>query len=188
MSLKNALLGILTYGPMSGYDLKAIFDKSINQFWNAGVSQIYRDLGNLESEGCVSSQIVPQKGRPDRKVYTITETGKEVFANWLNQFPSDLNMPVRYDFLLRIFFGARIPPEDLKFQLQKYIKGKQEIVSNLLKARDNIEKLPVDCSDVDKFYWGLTGKMGYLLSEASIKWAEECITEIDEFIKVKNNK
>ena len=44
MSLKHALLGFLSYAPMTGYDLKRYFDQSIHHFWNANLSQIYPRL------------------------------------------------------------------------------------------------------------------------------------------------
>lgn len=64
MSLPHAILGLLTYQPMTGYDLKQVFDTSINHFWSAHQSQIYRELAALESKGQVTSQIEPQEGTP----------------------------------------------------------------------------------------------------------------------------
>lgn len=48
MSLPHAILGLLNYMPMTGYDLKNFFDDSIDFFWSAQMSQIYRELKNLE--------------------------------------------------------------------------------------------------------------------------------------------
>ena len=48
MSLEHAILGFLTYRPMSGYDLKKFFDESVRHFWSAPQSQIYRTLGRDE--------------------------------------------------------------------------------------------------------------------------------------------
>lgn len=185
MSLKNALLGLLLYEPMTGYDLKTIFEKSINHFWNAGASQIYRDLAVLEDEGHVSSRIEPQEGRPDKKIYTITPQGREAFLNWLNNFPPVLDSPVRYEFLVRIFFGALIPPQDLKFQLQRYIREQQEALKHLAQAGKNFEKNAADYPDGDRFFWGLTGKMGFMVSQALIQWAEESLKEFEEFEAAK---
>jgi len=68
MSLGNALLGLLSYGPMTGYDLKKLLDYPMGFFWLAQMSQIYRELNKLEEKGLVKSEIKPQEKRPDRKV------------------------------------------------------------------------------------------------------------------------
>ena len=52
MSLKHAILGLLTIQPMTGYELKhEAFDTSIAHFWQADQSQIYRTLDRMESDG-----------------------------------------------------------------------------------------------------------------------------------------
>ena len=53
MSLPHALIGLLLDRPMTGYDLKLLFDKELNSFWPAQMSQIYRELGNIGSKGIV---------------------------------------------------------------------------------------------------------------------------------------
>ena len=80
MSLANALLGLLDYRSMTGYDLKKTFDDTIDFFWSAQMSQIYRELNNLEEKGLVKSKIEPQDKRPDRKVYQLTEEGRKTFG------------------------------------------------------------------------------------------------------------
>lgn len=180
MSLKFALLGLLTYQPMTGYDLKTIFDESINHFWSASASQIYRDLGTLENEGFVTSHIEPQEGRPDKKVYTVTGLGEKAFMAWVNHFPPQLQCAMRYEFLVRIFFGSRIDPQDLIFQLQKFIREQQEDLRHIKTAEEELgqsEEYP----EIEKFYWGLTASMGKKASLAAIEWAEESIREIQEF-------
>ena len=105
MSLGNALLGLLSHGPMTGYDLKKLLDHPIGFFWVAQMSQIYRELNKMEEKGLVKSTIVAQEKRPDRKVYQLTKGGKETFLSWLNKFPDQLNEASRNQFLMRIFFS-----------------------------------------------------------------------------------
>ena len=68
MSLRHAILGFLNYKPFSGYDLKKVFDTSVQHFWPADQSQIYRTLSRLADAGLVEVQVVEQQQRPDRKV------------------------------------------------------------------------------------------------------------------------
>ena len=72
MSLEYAILGFLNYRPLSGYDLKKVFDNSVRHFWPADQSQIYRTLAKLAEQGHVEQEIVRGLDRPDRKEYRIT--------------------------------------------------------------------------------------------------------------------
>ena len=83
MSLEFSILGFLHYHPYSGYDLKKAFDTSVRHFWSADQSQIYRTLGRLTEQGLVEMEVVEQTERPDRKVYHITQAGREALSRWL---------------------------------------------------------------------------------------------------------
>ena len=71
MSLEHAILGFLNYRPLSGYDLKKVFDNSVRHFWPADQSQIYRTLAKLAEWEHVEQEIVRGLDRPDRKEYRI---------------------------------------------------------------------------------------------------------------------
>ena len=72
-----AVLGLLTFGEMSGYDLKGLADYSIaNFFWSPARSQIYSELRRLTSLGFVTETEVRQKRRPDKRIYRLTPEGK----------------------------------------------------------------------------------------------------------------
>ncbi len=77
MSLKHAILGFLNYQPQTGYELKEVFDDSVQHFWSADQSQIYRTLNELMAENYVTMEVVPQDNRPNRKVYSITTSGRD---------------------------------------------------------------------------------------------------------------
>ncbi|OPY58447.1 MAG: Transcriptional regulator PadR-like family protein [Pelotomaculum sp. PtaU1.Bin035] len=181
MSLPYALLGLLTYKPMTGYDLKQYFERSINYFWSAHQSQIYRELAALEGKGFLDSRIEPQEGRPDRKVYSITAAGETELREWLKRFPQTLTTPVRDELLLRVFFASRLPPAELKFQLQRYLREKEEQVASF-RAVDRLigEHPEIPGRQDEGFYWRLTLKYGIAHAKASIEWAGECIRDIEE--------
>lgn len=103
MSLQFAILGLLEYKSMTGYDLKKIFDESINNFWAASLSQIYRELGTLENKGYLASVIQPQNDRLDKRIYNITEAGKAAFKEWIVNFPQRVSKEARDEFTLRVF-------------------------------------------------------------------------------------
>ena len=181
MSLPHAILGLLTYQPMTGYDLKQVFDSSINHFWSAHQSQIYRELAALESKGQVTSQIEPQEGRPDRKVYSITGNGKQELQSWLGQFPAVISQPHRNELLVRIFFASRLPLAELKFQLQRFLREQQQLLESYQWIADRTirEHPEIPGYPDERFYWGLALKRGIAVTKADIRWAEECIREIE---------
>ena len=184
MSLANALLGLLNYRSMTGYDLKKTFDDTIDFFWSAQMSQIYRELNNLEEKGLVKSRIEPQDKRPDRKVYELTKEGKETFLNWLNKFPNQLSQHKRSRFLMRIFFSSRLKLDELAFEMTRYKKEKEKQLKYLSEVEEWIKGYNNDDKyKSETFYWDLILRKGYKDNTADIKWAEECL----QLIKEKNN-
>lgn len=75
MSLRFALLGILSVGPKSGYDLAVLFDRTVGYFWHAPHSQIYPELRRMEDAGLLAAEEVPRGPRGTKRIYTITELG-----------------------------------------------------------------------------------------------------------------
>ena len=74
-SATEALLGLLSIEPMSGYDLGLAVRASIGHFWNESYGQIYPNLKSLAADGCVARKTEKQEGRPDRQIYSITKKG-----------------------------------------------------------------------------------------------------------------
>ncbi|OBK37996.1 PadR family transcriptional regulator [Mycobacterium sp. 1245111.1] len=83
MALPHAILVSLCEQSGSGYELTRRFDRSIGYFWSATHQQIYRTLRTMEADGWVSAKVVPQQGRPDKKVYTVSDSGRAELARWI---------------------------------------------------------------------------------------------------------
>ena len=83
MALPHAILVSLCEQCGSGYELAHRFDRSIGYFWSATHQQIYRTLRTMEDDGWVSARVVVQRGRPDKKVYTVSEAGRAELARWI---------------------------------------------------------------------------------------------------------
>jgi DNA-binding PadR family transcriptional regulator len=81
--LGYALLSLLARGTKSGYDLAAGLKEPVGFFWHAHHSQIYPELARLEAAGLVTHTVVEQSDRPDKKVYSLTESGSATLTNWL---------------------------------------------------------------------------------------------------------
>ncbi len=106
MSLAHAILGWLQKEPMSGYDLKKQFDQGAGYLWPVDQMQIYRTLDRLVEQGNVSVREEIQHHRPNRKVYTVTDAGREELRHWLT---SPQVLPALRDpLLIQLFFAAPV--------------------------------------------------------------------------------
>ncbi|OLR89921.1 PadR family transcriptional regulator [Actinokineospora bangkokensis] len=83
MALEHAILVSLAEREGSGYELTRRFDRSIGFFWRATHQQIYRVLKRMDEAGWVSSVHVPQEGKPDKKVYSVSAAGRVELERWI---------------------------------------------------------------------------------------------------------
>jgi DNA-binding PadR family transcriptional regulator len=82
--LGYAMLSLLVRAPLSGYDIAREMKRPHAFFFGtAQISQIYPELTRLQEAGLVTSTVVEQQGKPDKRVYTITPAGMERFQSWL---------------------------------------------------------------------------------------------------------
>lgn len=115
-----AVLGLLSFGrEFTGYDLRKCAENMRFFYWSPAQSQIYTELRRLLARGYVSERGEPQRGRPDKRYYRITATGEDAFQRW--QARSDLDPPVlKHTAMLRLFFGHRAEPDQLRAVLHEY--------------------------------------------------------------------
>ena len=177
MSLEYAILGFLNYLPLSGYDLKKMFDSSVQHFWPADQSQIYRTLARLTKQGLVTVEVVEQTERPDRKVYHITLAGRETLHHWL-QGPAPVE-EARSAPLIQVFFAGQLTDEEIlaKFEaLAAILRGAlaryQAVPEQVTKYAEMVN------SPRETYFWMLTLDMGITMAEAQLKWAEGVIQHI----------
>jgi PadR family transcriptional regulator, regulatory protein AphA len=98
---RYAILGMLLDGPCTGYEIKALMNRSTVYFWRESDSTIYPMLKVLAKEGKVHSEIV-HVGKKKKEVFSITKTGRAEFKAWL-EMPTGSETP-RNEFLLKFFF------------------------------------------------------------------------------------
>ncbi len=124
MALAHAILAALLDCPLSGYDIRKRFEGSVGFFWQANFQQIYRELGKLEERELVRSEAFAQQGRPDKKVFEVTETGEAFLQAWM-QIPCDM-APIRDDLMVKMFAGFMVPREAMLMELQEHRSLHQE--------------------------------------------------------------
>ncbi|NNF76743.1 MAG: PadR family transcriptional regulator [Rhizobiales bacterium] len=124
MSLKIALLGLISIKPASGYDLKQTIERSIHFIWNATSPQIYSTLRKLRDEGLISTEEFPQQGKPDKQIHSISPEGRKALEAFVSE-PIRSSV-TRDEVLLRIFFGNLSDPADMRRELQSYLDRVRE--------------------------------------------------------------
>ena len=124
MSLRYALLGLLAVQPASGYDLKRAINRSTYFIWNATGPQIYNTLHSLREEGFITSEALPQKGKPDKQIHTITASGRTALKDFMGK-PIRASV-TRDEVLLRIFFGNFASKKTIRRELEAYLERIRE--------------------------------------------------------------
>jgi PadR family transcriptional regulator AphA len=171
----NALLGLLSLRPMSGYDIRQLIPQSIGHFWSESYGQIYPGLKRLAAAGLVRKKTERKKGSPDRNVYSLTAEGRERLREWL-KLPVAEEVP-RNELLLKLFFGAHVSPSVNRERVQAYLELHRKkiqvyttIAKSLRKEKTNDPQLP---------FCLMTLSMGQHRSAAMVKWCKETLAELD---------
>jgi PadR family transcriptional regulator, regulatory protein AphA len=122
------ILGMVSKEPRSGYEIKAVVDKTTRFFWTASYGQIYPELKRLSEAGLVKGVDSPTGGRK-RTVYEITADGEDELKGWLRQPPRTYEM--REEGLLKLFFAGALPPEEAAEILRAMREHRLEMAAQL---------------------------------------------------------
>ena len=176
--LKHGILGLLNYGDMTGYEIMEVFRDSLNYFWKAQTSQIYRELGTLKDRGFVTVTEVKGENRPDRKVFSITGEGREELIRWLRE---EDGFDTRSRLLMLTFFRGELPAEEnvgyfraLRNTAESFGGGMGTPAG---KTAFYAEKVPDPGKAV---YWRMTVEYGKMYAEMLAKWCDKCIEILEE--------
>ena len=115
MSVKHALLALLSEGPKYGLQLREEFESGTGEVWPLNVGQVYTTLQRLERDGLVESDDTTEVG--PQKAFRITEAGAGELAAWLRT-PPDLSSPPRDELVIKVLVALRIPDVDVHEVLQ----------------------------------------------------------------------
>lgn len=172
--LKHGILGLLNYHDLTGYEIMETFRDSLNFFWKAQTSQIYRELQTLEKKNWVSKTVVPQRGKPDKNVYSITDEGRGELLRWLSD--GELGLDSRTTILMKVFFmGERSREENIRYfeALRSYC---EMFIRSLEIVPEYIDAYSAYLDDREKaLYWKMTVDFGRRNMQMHIEWAQNCI-------------
>lgn len=177
MSLEHAILGFLNSRPMTGYELKKIFDTSVRHFWPADQSQIYRTLSRLAERGWAEMEIIKQTERPDRKVYRLTPQGQEELHRWLvSELPAEAT---RSPEMIQVFFSAQLSNEQVLTMFERAAAQLRAALATYDAIPQQIEAYSdYTRSPREFFFWMLTLEVGQMSSRANLTWIESIIARI----------
>lgn len=138
MSIKYAILGLLSWKPSTGYEMKKVFEESTTMYWSGNNNQIYKTLVQLLEEGLVTSEVRHQEASPSKKVYTITDDGLTELKKWVVSQPEVPEF--RKPFLVQLAWADLLSDEELNELLLKYENEiKIELVYNQEKNRRGMQ-------------------------------------------------
>lgn len=166
----RVILGMLVAEPRSGYDIKAIVDRSTRFFWAASYGQIYPELKRLAERGLIEPDAEPQGGRR-RTTYRITDAGRDAFAAWIRD--PEMTNEMRDEGLLKLFFAGLLEREDAIAVLEATRQRYAEKQARLKEIEPIAER-------AERFGPLAVLRYGLGMSEFAIRWCDENLKELKE--------
>jgi DNA-binding PadR family transcriptional regulator len=176
MALSHALLAALHEFPCSGYDLAKKFDGSVGFFWSASHQQIYRELTKLEEQLYISALLVQQSNRPDKKIYEVTEAGKDFLRAWIAQ-PSTIGA-IKDELLVKLFAGDLVDPAMLVNELKHHRAQHQELLDTYKSIEQRFFS-EAGQLNANRRYQYLTLRQGIRLETEWLAWCAEAIASFE---------
>jgi PadR family transcriptional regulator AphA len=143
-----AILGLVSYGETSGYDLARLAERSVGLIWAPSRSQIYKSLGHLEELALVRGRRIAQQTRPDKTLFRLTAAGRRALEAWLRSV-DDRPPTGRVTFPLKLYFCSLVGPEIALLHLAAYQRYLDRSKSELEAVR-----LPAASDPYTALVWG----------------------------------
>lgn len=171
------ILGVLSLGASTGYDIKKKIEHEIGYFYKVSNGQVYPALKKLINQNAATCVTEKNDGRPDRKVYTITENGINILKHWINK-SIDLQITNEDELLLKLYFGSLKPIGNNIALVEgfKTIKEKNLNIYNNLAESFNLKTI----NNLSGYYSYFTLRFGQLVAKAFIDWSNEVIKVLQD--------
>ncbi len=187
MTLKPSsvpLLGMLTWRPMTGYDLKNEIDGSLGNFWSESFGQIYPQLKALNETGLIEKVPSEISGSSTKTPFAITDAGRAALAEWISVEPA--NRPPRDELLLKIFFASEGDAHVVRDHCRK---AREEAVARLRTFEGIGMKLDVlGAGHAKAKYWRMTLNLGISQTRNFISWCDETVAAFATHSNTEENQ
>jgi DNA-binding PadR family transcriptional regulator len=170
MALRHAVLAALLEGEASGYQLAKRFDISVSNFWSATPQQLYRELDRLEQDALIEGRVVEQRGRPNKRVFTLTAAGRDQLHAFIAQ-PSKPTA-IRDDLLVKIQAADETDLEAIRKQLLARLDHARQ----KLAVYDELQRELT----IDRVGPYLTLMGGRMFEEQNIAWCTAALEVLDQ--------
>jgi DNA-binding PadR family transcriptional regulator len=184
MALRNAVMAALLEGEASGYDLAKGFEASVANFWMATPQQLYRELERMESEGLVSARVVHQERRPNKRLFSLTEAGREVLRDYVLAAPSK-PLALRDELMVKVQC-VDIADADAVDAVRAAVAERVERARTKLGRYERLRERLLDGRDEDEYFAEaerigpyLTLLGGLALERANVQWGETALRRLD---------
>jgi DNA-binding PadR family transcriptional regulator len=182
MSLKYAVLAALLEGEASGYELSKAFDVSFANFWPATPQQLYRELERLAQDGLIEARVVQQERRPNKRMFTLTEAGRDDLRAYAAE-PPRRPTAVRDELLIKLQAMDGTDPDTTRALIEErlsWARGKldryERVRDRLLDGRTEDEYL----SGADRVGPYLTLLRGISFEEENLRWCERVLAVLKQ--------
>ena len=164
-----AVLALLAIqGERSAYDLHKLVERNIAHVWRPARTQLYAVLPRLESDGLARSRILAQQGRPDKRLYTLTSSGRDALEAWL----TTVEPGAEDSFFLRLFVGGLVPDESSVAQVEQF-RSDAEARLAVLRALEPTNTR----TGHDRFHYLLL-RLGIERQEHLLRWCDWVLEEL----------
>ena len=171
----ESLLGVLSVGPMSGYEMRQMMERSTANFWSESFGQIYPALKTMVAEGLVTVEEV-RGGVRAKKIYKLTEAGERRLRRWLGVEARP--QVIRNELLLKVFFGDRAERGVVAAQVAAERERQAE---NLERYEAELRRMETEHARHPAMpYWRMTVRYGMAEAGALMVWCDETIAELEK--------
>lgn len=170
MSIKYAILGLLSWQPATGYELKKVFEESSMMYWSGNNNQIYKALLQLQEESLVTSQVIHQDSSPSKKIYTITQEGLQELKVWVLSSPEAPEF--KKPFLVQLAWSDLLTDQELSELLSKY---EREVRMQLLMEQEKTRRAlhTPDRNPREKLLWDMISQNLISSCKNELNWVSE---------------
>lgn len=161
MSVRHALLALLSEGPKYGLRLRQEFEARTGDVWPLNIGQVYTTLQRLERDGLVESEDAQAEG--PQKGYRITAAGDRELAEWLRT-PPDAVPPPRDELVIKVLVATTVPGVDVPGLLQAHRR-------HLVETMQRYTHLKADAPE-DDVSLGLVVDAEVFRLDAMVRWLD----------------
>jgi PadR family transcriptional regulator, regulatory protein AphA len=152
MTIQYAILGLLSWRPSSGYELKKVFEDSPYLYWSGNNNQIYKSLTQLQKDGLITYETVHQDGAPSKKIYSVTKKGTAELKGWI--MDASATPEFKKPFLIQMAWADMLSKDELSALFSKYEKEIEMQLTHQKEMYDRQKDWP-NRSQKETFLWNM---------------------------------